>query len=166
MGYNSWNVSFGEQPSAAKWNLLGANDAYFDSLIGSGTAWASWSPSYVNITVNDGTVVSVYQQIGKIVHGVWKITCGGSTSIANANTISLPITANSHFSAGGHMGNAYLKDSSTGDLYAGFCFLASTTTMAVHWPLYSGNNAQTTTNFLIAEATNDIYSVSFTYEAA
>ena len=41
MAYSSWSVSFNEQPSAAKWNILGTNDAYFDSLIGSGTAWTS-----------------------------------------------------------------------------------------------------------------------------
>ena len=29
MAYTAWSVSFGEQPSAAKWNLLGSNDASF-----------------------------------------------------------------------------------------------------------------------------------------
>lgn len=33
MAYASWSVSFGEQPSAAKWNILGTNDAYFDAYI-------------------------------------------------------------------------------------------------------------------------------------
>lgn len=30
-GYASWSVVFGEQPSAAKWNILGTNDADFDT---------------------------------------------------------------------------------------------------------------------------------------
>ncbi len=34
MAYSSWSVVFGEQPSAAKWNILGTNDAHFDNLIG------------------------------------------------------------------------------------------------------------------------------------
>lgn len=29
MAYTPWSVVFGEQPSAAKWNILGANDASF-----------------------------------------------------------------------------------------------------------------------------------------
>jgi hypothetical protein len=33
MAYASWSVVFGEQPSAAKWNILGTNDAYFDEYI-------------------------------------------------------------------------------------------------------------------------------------
>lgn len=33
MAYASWSVVFGEQPSAAKWNILGTNDSYFDSYI-------------------------------------------------------------------------------------------------------------------------------------
>jgi hypothetical protein len=31
--YTSWSVVFGEQPSAAKWNILGTNDSYFDAYI-------------------------------------------------------------------------------------------------------------------------------------
>lgn len=30
MAYTSWSVVFGEQPSATKWNILGANDASFN----------------------------------------------------------------------------------------------------------------------------------------
>ena len=29
MSYNAWAVTFGEQPSIAKWNILGTNDAGF-----------------------------------------------------------------------------------------------------------------------------------------
>lgn len=34
MAYTSWSVVFGEQPSAAKWNILGANDASFNDGTG------------------------------------------------------------------------------------------------------------------------------------
>ena len=34
MVYTAWSVVFGEQPSAAKWNLLGANDASFNDGTG------------------------------------------------------------------------------------------------------------------------------------
>lgn len=34
MAYASWSVSFGEQPSASKWNILGTNDASFNDGTG------------------------------------------------------------------------------------------------------------------------------------
>lgn len=34
MAYASWSVVFGEQPSAAKWNILGTNDAAFNAGAG------------------------------------------------------------------------------------------------------------------------------------
>jgi len=37
MAYAAFSVVFGEQPSAAKWNILGTNDAGFDTYIGGGT---------------------------------------------------------------------------------------------------------------------------------
>lgn len=46
MPYASWSVVFGEQPSAAKWNILGTNDAYFNTQVGddfgSGTTSPVW----------------------------------------------------------------------------------------------------------------------------
>lgn len=33
MAYSAWSVVYGEQPSAAKWNILGTNDSEFNSLI-------------------------------------------------------------------------------------------------------------------------------------
>lgn len=34
MAYTSWSVVFGEQPSAAKWNILGTNDSSFNDGTG------------------------------------------------------------------------------------------------------------------------------------
>lgn len=31
MAYTAWSVVFGEQPSASKWNILGSNDADFNT---------------------------------------------------------------------------------------------------------------------------------------
>lgn len=46
MAYTLWSVVYGEQPSAAKWNLLGSNDAYFNDQVGddfsSGTTSTVW----------------------------------------------------------------------------------------------------------------------------
>lgn len=37
MAYASWSVTFGEQPSASKWNILGTNDASFNDGTGIGS---------------------------------------------------------------------------------------------------------------------------------
>lgn len=47
MAYNVWSVVFGEQPSAAKWNLLGGNDAEFNGMI-------QRSGSGINLMDSDG----------------------------------------------------------------------------------------------------------------
>jgi hypothetical protein len=36
MAYSAWSVVYGEQPSAAKWNILGTNDASFNDGTGIG----------------------------------------------------------------------------------------------------------------------------------
>lgn len=41
MAYASWSVVFGEQPSAAKWNILGTNDSSFND--GTGIANIAWN---------------------------------------------------------------------------------------------------------------------------
>jgi len=46
MAYASWSVVFGEQPSAAKWNILGTNDSSFND----GTGIASLSLSTTSLS--------------------------------------------------------------------------------------------------------------------
>lgn len=49
MAYTSWSVVFGEQPSAAKWNILGTNDASFND--GTGIANAAITSEHLNATI-------------------------------------------------------------------------------------------------------------------
>lgn len=64
MAYASWSVVFGEQPSAAKWNILGTNDASFNDGTG----------------LNSGSVQQVAVQTSTAV-------ATGSTLIPNDDTI-------------------------------------------------------------------------------
>lgn len=53
MSYNAWSVIFGEVVSAAKWNILGTNDAAFNSgggVLGSGLATDAITLGYAQIT--------------------------------------------------------------------------------------------------------------------
>jgi len=53
MAYASWSVVFGEQPSAAKWNILGTNDASFNN--GTGIANNVIGSSQLKATQSDST---------------------------------------------------------------------------------------------------------------
>lgn len=67
MAYTAWSVVFGEQPSAAKWNILGTNDASFNNGTGIGNnaiAAASLATNaitlgYASITTSDFNTASV-----------------------------------------------------------------------------------------------------------
>lgn len=101
MAYNAWSVSFGEQPSAAKWNYLGTNDAFFEDFIlgtnGVHAAWTSFTPTFTNLTVGNGTVASYYTKIGRTVHYQGRYT-HGTTSVQGANTtVNLPVPASSNY---------------------------------------------------------------------
>ena len=63
MSYNAWSVVFREQPSTTKWNLLGSNDAYFDTALKDGwnEAGETWTynsaddPTYSFLVSGDKT---------------------------------------------------------------------------------------------------------------
>ena len=66
MGYTSWDVVFGEQPSAAKWNILGTNDSSFNDGSGIGNGNATLSNIYCfrayasgSTTLTDATFVTI-----------------------------------------------------------------------------------------------------------
>lgn len=100
MSYTAWSVVFGEQPSAAKWNILGTNDAGFkdgtnidpdvitDAKLtygkirtrqgGSATNWAT-----AGTTGYDYSATNVFRE------------CGSSTSTAGlTKTVTFPTAFN------------------------------------------------------------------------
>lgn len=84
MAYASWSVVFGEQPSAAKWNILGSNDAWFDSLI-------SQSGGHTVIGTNDTRVTRFVQLTPQVQVA--------SADPANTNWTAVDITANTSANA-------------------------------------------------------------------
>jgi hypothetical protein len=50
MSYASWSVVFGEQPSAAKWNILGTNDSAFND----GSGYAAGALGSINASLAAG----------------------------------------------------------------------------------------------------------------
>lgn len=48
--YTAWSVTFGEQPSAAKWNILGTNMAYFYELLNGTNGIDGWTASGIGVS--------------------------------------------------------------------------------------------------------------------
>lgn len=112
MAYASWSVVFGEQPSAAKWNILGTNDASFNDGTGIGAvltnsnlsttagelggAWTSWTPTLSGrFTNGDWTKNCKYLQVGKTVFAKFAITSTDATPMAGGSVdciFTLPVT--------------------------------------------------------------------------
>jgi hypothetical protein len=188
MAYASWSVVFGEQPSAAKWNILGTNDASFNDGTGIGNAaikpvhlatglssstWAmaTWSPTWANFTVGNGTVTAKYSQIGKAVFCYLKVVAGTTSAFGTNPTFTVPVTAASQYGANNNsVGVGYAEDAGVAGYSFGYMFNASTTIMS----MYGLNAAGTLVNFaasITATApwtlgTGDFFSVNFFYEAA
>lgn len=63
-----------------------------DALFGAGSsAWASWTPTWTNLTVGNGTVTAKYAKIGKFVAARLSIVFGSSTSVSGLIGVSLPV---------------------------------------------------------------------------
>ena len=170
MAYAAWSVSFGEQPSAAKWNILGTNDATFDALVGSGTAWSSWTPTLTNMSIGNGTVSGRYQQFGKTVFAKLYITFGSTTSVSGAITATFPVTSSStvYTSIGSEIGTGACIDAAVAHYPASLKW-ASTTTFRWRPHTASGTYAtesDTTSTAPFTWATGDGLSANLTYEAA
>jgi len=56
MAYASWSVTLGEQPTAAKWNILGTNDASFND--GTGIAAAAILGTHLDANVGAGWITA------------------------------------------------------------------------------------------------------------
>lgn len=131
--------------------------------------WQTWTPTYTNLTVGNGTVVSRYVQIGKTIHAVFEITFGSTSSMGTGPTISLPVTAASTYTTPRHnLGPAYILDAGTIAFQAAVR-LESTTTASVG-VLAAGathlTQANITATVPMTWTTSDLLSFTASYEAA
>jgi len=145
MAYAVFSVVFGEQPSAAKWNILGSNDASFNdgTGIGAGTLtpekltsgtgtdwdWSSFAPSWTNITAGNGTSTGYYIQHGKTVFGFVSLLFGSTTTVDGTGvSVTAPVTPDTNFQDQYNtLGGGSLLDNGTA-LFGAMAMIDSTTT--------------------------------------
>ncbi len=184
MAYASWSVTFGEQPSAAKWNILGTNDSSFNDgtgiavsaitpeklLTGTGTThiWQTWTPTLVNLS--GGTLnYAKYIQIGKTVFFRLKYTLGGA-GVAGNVTFSTPTTINADMVASGEIiqGSVQFQDTGTASFFGSLRW-SSSTTINILTHITTGTYPQSinlSSTVPHTWASTDIISCSGSYEAA
>lgn len=106
MSYQSWSVVFGEQPSAAKWNILGTNDSSFND----GTGIGNLEIGSGHTSVKNDYKFSVYrnaaQNTGSIAFSIvlcdTKLYDTGSNVdvVTNKGRFTAPVTGFYHFEGG------------------------------------------------------------------
>lgn len=123
-----------------------------------GSAWTTYSPSWTNLTVGNGTATYRYTQIGTTVHAAGEFIWGSTTSISSANVkIDLPVAyANAIGVAAVHY-----YDSSANVHYSGVANLGATDIMK-----FVGATAAIGATVPFTWATSDAIRWSITYEAA
>lgn len=132
--------------------------------------YGTWSPSYGNLTVGNGTVIARYARAGNVIHAWYQLTFGSTTSIDATNpTISLPATASSSYTVSRtFLGHAYLFDTGSAN-YDGKVRLQSTTTVSIGVDAAGSTYVQQNNISASAPhtwATGDIISWYAIYEAA
>lgn len=110
-------------------NAQGSGDLKANGLPMGAKAWGSWTPTWVNLTVGNGTVNAKYIQIGKTIFYRVDVSFGSTTTIAAACTFTLPVTSVARTGQGENLiGSIYYYDDSSGARNRGDVEWASTTT--------------------------------------
>lgn len=148
-------------------NLVGkgSGEVQFNGVNASG-AWESWTPSYTNFTLGNGTLeYAKYKQIGKTVFFKIKVTLGSTSSMGSAPLVTLPVTA-ADVSVVATTWGEY--NDATGGTYPAFVRINSGTTTQFRLGYLNAtpviSNASATAPF--TWTTNDHFIVTGIYEAA
>ena len=150
---------------------VGANDSVLTAASGETTGLKysglsnSFTPTWTNLTVGNGTNTASYVQVGKIVHIVGKIVFGSTTSITGHPGFTLPITAKNEsgvpgtveyadYGVAGWFGHMFMS----GTTYANFW----TVNVAGTYPSWASVSSTVPFTF----GSNDFFAYRLTYEAA
>ena len=127
--------------------------------------WTTYSPTYLNFTPGNGTVVARYRKTGKNVEVFYKITWGSTTSTGNYPIVSFPVSP-AYSSV--YAGVCGMTDSGVGT-YFGPAFLDGTNGV-LFWATYTGGNwaidGVVGASNPVTWTTNDIWTFTVSYEGA
>ena len=148
MAYQVWSVVFGEQPSAAKWNILGSNDASFAD--GTGISAGVIGSSKIDLTTfANGTDANGWVKTtniwGKKVYSKkvsQAISLTAGTSFANYTIASPPVDVGTNITSYYCTFTALIA---TGFRHVAVNFMGDTTTIQIGCTnLFTGGTVSTT----------------------
>ena len=105
----------GEVLTAAFWNTQVRDNMV--ELAPFSAAWTSWTPTWSNLTVGNGVLVSKYIKVGKYVSFYIDLNFGTTTSVSGDINFSLPVN-----NANTSVGTGYLD---VGAAYSAFPIILS-----------------------------------------
>jgi hypothetical protein len=150
---------------------VGTNDQLLvaDSTAATGLKWAgewqTWSPTYSNLTIGNGTVTARYRKVGKRVDVFFKLIWGSTTSTATYPIVSYPIApVYSSYVAG----NATMQDV-TAAIYLGVVWLDGLTGMLFMSQAANGTylvDGTVGSTFPATWTTGDVWTIQASYEVA
>jgi hypothetical protein len=129
--------------------------------------WQTWSPTYSNLTIGNGTVTARYQQIGKTVNVFWRLVFGSTTTFTAYPQIGLPVVNSSQTKF--FTGAGYFEDAGI-TAYTGVCYVEGSNRFQVLLSktngTYSESQFLTSTSVPFTWGTSDEMAAFFSYEAA
>lgn len=131
--------------AAVTTNSIAAGAVVPNSLVassGTGWAWQTFSPSFTNFAIGNGTVVARYTQIGKMVWVYINAILGTTSTVSGSISFTPPVSASSTYN-------------STGNAVIGFGALNSGAVGAIAAPFFGGSNATLQIGYFAASSTNN-----------
>ena len=129
--------------------------------------WANYTPTWTNFTVGNGSVVSRYSQIGKVVFVNIIVALGSTSSVTGIIYASLPVTGANMSNIGNYTAGIY--DSTPFNIFMGTAFFNSTTQVGLKAQNSAGTyltSAYTSSTVPMTWASGDGFQFNFNYEAA
>lgn len=129
-------------------------------------AWTSWTPTFTNWALGNGTINARYKQIGKTVFFRIKFTLGSTTTKSGTLFLGLPVTASSFYSEYPMVVTSHYIDAGTDNYY--YVSAIDATTLYAGYNLWAtaGNKRDISPTAPFTWATNDIMMFHGFYEVA
>lgn len=135
-----------------------------------GGAWTSYTPTFTNFTIGNGTLVAAYKQVGKIIYARIRFIMGSTSVYGSVPTFTAPVAAASYYATGNNfIGVGYAEDAGNSASNVGFQFGSSSTVItivAMKTDGMYGSWVGSAGNAPFNWGTGDYFSGEFVYEAA